>query len=294
MSGFTEASDPHLPEPPAGAPWDTRWATAPRVWLDLETTGTDPEASFVCELAAIRVEGGREVARCVSPVRPPAPVGRSEAVHGLSDEALADAPPLAALAGRLEALLRGAVVVGHRVGFDLAFLAAAARRGELPPPPTQALDTRALARRAWNRGRYGLAALCEAHDLPAPTHRAEADARACGALSEVLAGELRAATPRQLWQAQRSGRPVRFREDVARALRAAHDGRRTVRVAYRVPGRPPFVDELEVWALAPPRVEGRLRDKGVVRVLRGDRLLWAEAAGTRYTVPDDYRSCLPR
>lgn len=291
MTAFVEANAPDLPEPPAGSPWDAPFAEAPRLLLDLETTGTDPADAFVCELAAIRLEGGRETGRCVTLVRPPGPVGDSASVHGITDAQLAEAPPLAACAERLERLLAGAVVVGHRVGFDLAFLDAAHRRGELPAPPVNALDTRALARRAWHRGGYGLAALSAEHGLPAPVHRAEADARASGALLEVLAKDLRVETPRQLWQAQRSGKPIRFRDDVARTLATAEGERRVARVAYRVPGRHPFVDELEVWTLIPPRVEGRLRGRGV-RTLRGDRLLWAELTDARYTVPDTYRPTL--
>src|SRR5690606_25863002 len=124
--------------------------------------------------------------------------------------------------------------------------------------------------RAWLRGSYGLAALAEREGICAPSHRAEPDARSAGALLGVLARALRAQTPRQLWQAQRKDKPIRMRDDVERALRAAMDGRRTVRIAYRVRGRAPFEDELEIFSLVPPRVEGWLRNRRVVRILRGD------------------------
>lgn len=284
-----EVDAPNLEEP-VGAPWDAPFGAAPRVLLDLETTGIDPDRAFVCELAAIRFEGGRESDRLITLVRPPEPVGESVNVHGITDAQLAGAPPLSSCAEPLARLLRGACIVGHRVGFDLSFLQAAARRGEVPAPPRHALDTRAIARRAWHRGSYGLAALCAERGLPGPTHRAEADARAAGALLEVLAEELRIKTPRHLWQSQRR-RPIRFRTDVEEVLAAAVRERRTVRVSYRVPGRDPFEDELEVWVLVPPRVEGWLRERGR-RTLRGDRLLWAEVTESSYTVPDHYRPTL--
>ena len=277
---------------PLGEAWDLPLDRAPIVWLDLEMTGTDPEVDRVCELAAIRVEGGRESA-LISLVGSDAAVGDSERIHGIGDDALAGAPNLEALGGPLATILEGAVVVGHNVSFDLAFLAAAVARGELASSPRHALDTRALARRAWHRGGYGLAVLAAELGLPAPTHRAEADARAAGALLAELVRALRPTTARHLWEAQQIAGGPRLREDVACALRAAFEARRTVRVSYRVPGRAAFEDELEVWTLAPPRVEGRLRGRGVTRVLRGDRLLWAEPTDAPYGVPEGFVSQCP-
>lgn len=274
MITLVRVDDAEQPEPPPGV-WDRPLEDAALLFVDLETTGTDPAASAICELAAIRMVNGREIDREVSLVRAP-PVGESATIHGIHDEALVGAPELGALRSRLAALSADAVVVGHRIGFDLAFWAAASERGELAAPPTHALCTRALARRAWHRASFGLAALCEELDLPAPAHRAEPDARACAALLGELAAALRARTPRQLWQAQRTGKPIRFRDDVADVLRRAAEEGRPARIAYRVPGRHAFVDELEVRSLEPPRVEGRLRERGLVKTLRGDRLLWAE------------------
>ena len=292
MSASDATPEATRPEP-AAPEWDAPLAEVPLLWLDLEMTGVDPETDHICEVAALRVQGGEETERLVTLVKPPVPVGASEAIHHISDDALADAPTLETLRAPLERLLEGAIVVGHTIGFDLKFLRAAAARGWLDPPPMHALDTRLLARRAWHRPSYGLRALAEEHALPLPTHRAEPDAIAAGKLLEVVARELHASTARQLWQSQRRGDPIRFRDDVEAILRRARDEGRAVRVAYRVPGRDPFIDTLEPWAIEGPRVEGRLHERDVRGILRGDRLLWAEPTEQRFSVPEGFVSSCP-
>lgn len=281
---------PSTIDPPREAFWDVPLARAAWVFFDLEMTGLDPARDAICELAAIRVEGGAEVARLTSLVRAPS-VGASGAVHGITDEALEGAPELAALAPAWRALLDGAIAVGHRVAFDLAFLHAAQARGALDAP-AHALDTHALAQRCLHASSYGLRGLCAELGLAAPSHRAEPDAEACRALFGVVTERLRAATPRHLWQAQQKLRPPAIRDDVRAAIALAHERRSVVRFAYRVPGRAPIEDVLEPWAIAWPRVEGRVRGKAVTRVLRGDRFLWAEALEVRFEPPARFVSAL--
>lgn len=122
------------------------------VVFDVETTGLQPEAGDrVVSLAAVRVRGGRvrrgEVFDAlVNPGRsiPPA----STALHGITDDLVAEAPPMdVVLPGFLE-FARRAVLVGHQVWFDVRCLAAeAARVGGVPLTLTHPiLDTLALSR----------------------------------------------------------------------------------------------------------------------------------------------------
>jgi DNA polymerase-3 subunit epsilon len=69
----------------------------------------------------------------------------STAIHGIGDLMVAHAPPFDAVWPCLEPLLRGAVLVGHNIGFDLALLQRECALAEIPfvPPPT--LDTLLLA-----------------------------------------------------------------------------------------------------------------------------------------------------
>jgi DNA polymerase-3 subunit epsilon len=270
------------------------FAGAPLTFVDLEMTGLDPSEHHICEVAAIRVEAGREVGRLEALVRPPGPVGRSAEVHGLTDERLADAPALETLRRPLAALLEGATLVGHSVHHDLAFLQAAAARGQLEPPPDRWLCTRQLARRVWRRPGYGLGRLAAALDLPPPTHRAMSDVASTRALFARLVEELRPTTVEDLRRSQSHDGPATMRDDHRACLAEAVAARRPVAVRYRVPGRDPFEDVLEVWQLAPPRVEGWLRRGAAQRVLRGDRLIRVAPAEGSYDVPESFRSALPR
>src|SRR3954451_23227128 len=71
------------------------WPARSYVALDLETTGLLAETDRIVEVGAVRFDAaGRELARferLVNPGRAMSPT--AEAVHGLSDADLADAPP---------------------------------------------------------------------------------------------------------------------------------------------------------------------------------------------------------
>lgn len=162
----------------------------PLLFIDLETTGLDPAAGHrVAEVALLRVRGEVEEGRLESLVNPGRPLDpQAAAVNGLHDDALAAAPPFHDLALRLAALAGGAVIVGHNVRFDLAFLARELRFAGLPPLTTPTLDTLALARRLLRRPSYSLLALAREFGLPPPTHRAMADVETTRALFLHLAG----------------------------------------------------------------------------------------------------------
>lgn len=283
--------------PPEGDPlWDAPLGSVPLAFLDLEMTGCDPARDRICELAVHRVVGGRLASRLVSLVRPGTSVGASARIHGIDDDALRDAPSLAELQPALARALDGAIPIGHAVAFDLAFLRAAAERGELPGAPEPALDTRSLAQRALRAGSASLAALARDLALPAPTHRAEPDVIATRALFDAVCAVLRPATARHLLLAQDVGGRASLRDDVEALLREAHQSERAVRVCYRVPGRSAIVDELDVWALEPPRVEGWLHRKSIRRALRGDRLLWVERTDLPCArrAPADFAPTIPK
>ena len=90
--------------------------------LDLEMTGTDVHQDRICEIAALRVEGGLEVGRLCTLINPERELGDSTRIHGIRDEEVVDAAKLTEIREKLRSLLTGAVIVGHRIDFDLAFL----------------------------------------------------------------------------------------------------------------------------------------------------------------------------
>jgi DNA polymerase-3 subunit epsilon len=154
--------------------------------FDTETTGLDPDGGDrVVSLAAVRVRQGRvrrgEVFDAL--VNPGRPIpSASVRFHGITDEMVAEAPPVDVV---LPAFLRfagGAVLVGHQVWFDLRFLAMAAARLGLPPLTSDhaVLDTLALSEIVHGP--------LDDHDLDAVARRLGVEVRARhSALGDALA-----------------------------------------------------------------------------------------------------------
>jgi DNA polymerase-3 subunit epsilon len=93
------------------------------VMLDLETTGGNPVHDRITEIAAVRIEDGREVERWSSLVNPGAPISSFiQNLTGISNRMVAQAPGFDELGPRLLTLLDGAVLVAHNVRFDHGFL----------------------------------------------------------------------------------------------------------------------------------------------------------------------------
>lgn len=153
------------------------------VALDLETTGLSPEHDRIIEIGAIRFDGsGREHSRFESLVRPDRPVSPgAQAVHGISDADLAEAPlvedvlaQLLQWVGEPDELL----FLAHHARFDAAFLGSAFARLGGPFPAFRFADTLSLARyRMPEAPDHKLDTLAELLGLErlGPSHRALAD-----------------------------------------------------------------------------------------------------------------------
>jgi DNA polymerase-3 subunit epsilon len=88
----------------------------PLVFLDLETTGTDPERDRIVEIAVVRIEpDGRRTARTrrINPERPIPP--EATAVHGIGDDDVRGEPVFARIARSLLELLDGADLAGFNI-----------------------------------------------------------------------------------------------------------------------------------------------------------------------------------
>ena len=173
--------------------------------LDVETTGLDPHAHAVVELAAIGVRidpatGQYDACRAlfatlVDPGRaiPPA----ASAVHHITDRDVQGQPCLAAALDNLQAAVckfRPTVMVAHHAAFDSAFLPDLA--ATLTPDDPRWVCTQRLAQHLWPlaEGGFGLQTLRYACGLQdhvdgIDTHRAAFDAACCAVL---LAAECRA------------------------------------------------------------------------------------------------------
>lgn len=165
----------------------------PLAFLDTETTGASAEFGHgVIELGIVRVEQGKTVAEYQQLIDPQRRVSPGvTALTGIS-QAMVDGQPTFAdqLPAALE-LLKGAVVLGHNVRFDLSFLRKEFRRcgkqitevlGEVP-----VMDTVRIARRRFGRGGNGLQMLAPRLGIcPSVAHRALADAQTTAAVFEKL------------------------------------------------------------------------------------------------------------
>jgi DNA polymerase-3 subunit epsilon len=119
---------------------DAAWAA-----LDFESAGAAPGRSDEPVQVGMAVWRGGELTDFFrSYVHSPARVTRAaRAVHGIGDDDLRDAPPMASLWPEFKARLGGAVVVAHGAGTEKRFLRAFPLHGFGPW-----LDTLALARAA--------------------------------------------------------------------------------------------------------------------------------------------------
>ena len=116
--------------------------------LDIETTGSDRGADLITEIGIVKVRAGEFLGTLQSLVNP----GRAippmiTMLTGITESMVVRAPPIEAVLPSMIEFLADAVVVGHNVGFDLAFInAALVRRGD-PEINNPVVDTLPLARR---------------------------------------------------------------------------------------------------------------------------------------------------
>ena len=116
--------------------------------LDLETTGGDRAGDMITEVGAVKVRGGECLGTfqtLVNPGRAIPPV--ITVLTGLTDALVAPAPRIESVLPSLLEFMRDTVLVGHNIGFDVAFLRAAFERAGHPRYDPMRIDTVALARR---------------------------------------------------------------------------------------------------------------------------------------------------
>jgi DNA polymerase III subunit epsilon len=153
------------------------------VVLDLETTGGNAVHDRVTEIAAVRVEGGKEVARWSTLVNPGVRIPPFiQSLTGITDAMVGDAPAFAEVAKPLLAILDGAVLVAHNARFDHGFLLNEFSRLDIALK-TKTLCTVRLSRKLYPQHKgHGLDAILQRHGL-----QTQARHRAMGDVDVVLA-----------------------------------------------------------------------------------------------------------
>jgi DNA polymerase III subunit epsilon len=266
-------------DPALNAEWDKPIAQTPWVFVDLELTGLNPAIDHVIEVCIVRVQGESEE-RFSSLVRPPEGSfgrGGNTHVHGLTDEALTNAPTFAQILPRIRALLLGAVFVAHGAKTDVLFLEAESARAGTPLAISHHLDTLTLSRRAFHVESYSLSALCTHFGVThIGSHRADGDVDALRAIWTRIVAELKPSSARDLWEVRVSERKART--EILDACTQAMKMGAPVRITYR-PSRKTaqtfdfVINHVQSTA---PHVQGYFWPGRGRRDLRADRILKVE------------------
>jgi DNA polymerase III subunit epsilon len=108
---------------------EASWIDLPIALIDVETTGRDPAIDRVIELGIVVGRSGEVVEKHSWLVNPGQPIPEeSRAVHGISDDMVADKPAFAAIADEVLKALRGAIPAAYNASFDRAFVMAELHR----------------------------------------------------------------------------------------------------------------------------------------------------------------------
>ena len=139
-------------------------ADTPFVVLDTELTGLDERKDDIVSIGAVRMRGGRiELGGSFHELVNPTAVldARSVVIHGITPSQVETRPPIDEVLAAFLAYAGDAVLVGHCLPVDLAFLNREARRVTGGPLRNRTVDTLSLS--AWlsatARGAPGLCGL---------------------------------------------------------------------------------------------------------------------------------------
>lgn len=200
------------------------WLDLPKLALDTETTGIDPETDRIVTVAIGRSQRAGDWTLIEdSLVNPGIPIpAEATKVHGITDEQAAEGSPPAEVLESVHEILTQAVerhipVVAHNAPFDLTLLDREMRRHLSTPLPSGliVLDTLALFRRFdFTTGGRKLESLASRHGIKFPAHNAAADALAAVQLLHIIAAAndlLPLVNPRDLHERQAVWAPAQQR-----------------------------------------------------------------------------------
>lgn len=169
--------------------------------LDLETTGLFPGGhDRVVEIAVLRLDGEgcaeEPFVTLINPERDLGPVG----IHGLTGSDVLGAPAFRNIAGEVLRRLRGRVIVGHNVAFDLRFLRSEFSRMGISFPSLPSVCTMQLVRElGMGLPSHRLSNCCAAFGIPhSESHSALSDASATATLFHEICLRRPSAVPAHL------------------------------------------------------------------------------------------------
>ncbi len=119
------------------------------ICLDCESTGLQPETDRMIEVAAARFTFDQVLEEFETLVDPECDIPEtSQEIHKISKEMLEGKPKAREILAQFLKMISGHILVGHGIGFDIALIAAEAKRNQIPCQIEQQpyLDTLRMAR----------------------------------------------------------------------------------------------------------------------------------------------------
>lgn len=103
------------------------------VCIDCESTGLEPKKDRLIEVAAARFTFDRILQTFETLVDPECDIPKvSQEIHKISDEMIEGKPKVKEILPELLKLIDGHILMGHGIGFDIALIAAEAKRSQIP------------------------------------------------------------------------------------------------------------------------------------------------------------------
>jgi DNA polymerase III epsilon subunit-like protein len=154
-------------------------------WVAIDFETANWHLASPCAVGMVRVVDGEIAETVASLIKPPAPfhdfAPYNIGIHGITAEAVSDAPPWEAVSAKIANFVGSAPLVAHNAAFDVGVLCRANSAVGLPWPKLRFACTLVLARVTWTGlTRYKLPYVAAAAGTPLGTnhHQAEADATA--------------------------------------------------------------------------------------------------------------------
>lgn len=250
------------------------WNETPFVVIDTETSGAYPLSAELCEVAAVRIEDGKIVGEYSSLIKPTQTMSEKIiGIHGITNEMVADAPPVAEVMPKLHDFIQGAVVLAHHAPFDVGFLAWEFEKLGLELPTEPVLCTSLLSRQLIKESpNHKLQTLIGILNLDrGQAHRALDDARACWGVAHACFQ--RAAKDSSSVATLERLREIQIKE-IQWELYSIEALRATERLSAVVEATEKQLEvEIVYGGGSRPGIERRLRPEGIVRNPDGDYLV---------------------
>lgn len=152
------------------------------VAFDIETSGSYPLDSEICEIAAVKWKNGQIIDKYSELIKPTKKMSDFIiGIHGITNEMVANSPRIEDKIEEFYKFIQGCVIVAHHSPFDMGFIGIEFEKKGFVAPSTPALCTSLLARRIFPEStNHKLQTLVEFFKLEKnQAHRAYDDAISC-------------------------------------------------------------------------------------------------------------------